>query len=392
MTSKLVKAAVCTLAVALTTTGCEFNGINSYALPGTKGTGSGSYRVDVQLPNAMTLEPNTDVKVGDVTVGTVRSIRVEDWHARVTISLGQDVQLPENSTVKLGETSLLGANYLELAPPVSEPPRGHLRDGDVIPLARSGRYPSTEDVLASLSVLLNGGGLSQLHTVTTELNRAMNTREQPIHLLLPDLNESVHSLETQKAVIVRDIEAMNRLAGTLGRQRDTIGSALENIGPAAASLNEQRPDFIRMLGAFDEFSSVGTRVLNNSRDDMLGTLHGLQPTLNKLADSGDALVDWMFFAFTVPFALRYANQAVQGDYFNMFITFDLTQETLERYFLSGTPLEGIANTPPPAGQATDPLLAPLDLPAPKDRRSGITPAPPVAPESGGLVGGILGGN
>jgi len=38
----------------------------------------------------------------------------------------------------------------------------------------SGAYPSTEELLSSLSVLLNGGGLAQAQTIVAEVNNILD--------------------------------------------------------------------------------------------------------------------------------------------------------------------------------------------------------------------------
>ena len=145
--------------------GCEWRGLNSLSLPGTEGTDDGSYTIQAQLPDVVTIQQNTRVRVGDVNVGNVTKIEVQDWHALVTMRINGDVHLPANSTAKVGQTSLLGSMHIELAPPTGQAPQGQLREGSLIPLANAATYPTTEQTLASVSVLLNGGGLGQLQEI-----------------------------------------------------------------------------------------------------------------------------------------------------------------------------------------------------------------------------------
>ncbi|OBY29059.1 mammalian cell entry protein, partial [Mycolicibacter kumamotonensis] len=61
-------AAVAAL-IAVTTTGCAFGGLNSVALPGVQGRGSGAQHFTVQLANVGTLESNSPVLLSDVVIG-----------------------------------------------------------------------------------------------------------------------------------------------------------------------------------------------------------------------------------------------------------------------------------------------------------------------------------
>ena len=139
--------------------GMQWQGLNSLNLPGTSGGGPGSYVIQAQLPDVVTIKQNSPVRVADVKVGNVTKIEVQDWHALVTMRIDGKVHLPANSTAKVGQTSLLGSMHIELAPPTDQPPEGELKDGSVIPLSRASTYPTTEQTLAAVSILLNGGGL-----------------------------------------------------------------------------------------------------------------------------------------------------------------------------------------------------------------------------------------
>ena len=73
---------VCT---ALCACGCSnWRGLNSLPMPGTQGHGPGSYQIDVQMPDVNNIQPNSRVRVGDVSVGTVTRIQRQGWHALLT--------------------------------------------------------------------------------------------------------------------------------------------------------------------------------------------------------------------------------------------------------------------------------------------------------------------
>ncbi len=101
-------AAVAAVAVTVLT-GCEWRGLNSLSMPGTEGGGDGAFIVRAQLPDVGTIEPNSRVPVGDVNVGTITKIELQDWHALVTMRLNGDVELPANARATVGQTSLLGS-------------------------------------------------------------------------------------------------------------------------------------------------------------------------------------------------------------------------------------------------------------------------------------------
>ncbi|MEU5760710.1 MCE family protein [Nocardia sp. NPDC047648] len=361
------------LAVALGVSGCEWDGLNSLPMPGTEGTAPGSYEVRVQMPNVTTLTRNSPVRVHDVAVGTVSKIEVEDWHALVTVKLNPDVQLPANAVAKIGQTSLLGSNHLELAEPTDQAPEGRLRAGDVIPLARAGTYPTTEQVLSSLSVVLNGGGVAQLETITHELNAALTGREEAIRDLLPQLNELTTNLDRQTGDIIAAMSGLDRLGGQLAEQRDVVAAAIEQIHPALTVLADRRANITRALTALGELSDVVRRIVDASGEDLKANLRSLVPALKSLSDTGGDLTEALKILATFPFPMKNLDHAIKGDYLNLFMTVDITGKRLDSNFLTGTPLggrfggvEGALGSfaPGTAAQNGDPATGPLQAPPP----------------------------
>lgn len=364
--TRVLATSAIALTIALASTGCEWNGLNSVPLPGTEGQGDGAYTVQIQMPNVTTMSQNSPVRVNDVTVGAVTGIEVQDWHALVTVSLNKDVQLPANATAKIGQTSLLGSQHLELAPPVGIAPQGTLKDGDVIPLERAGAYPTTEQTLSSLSVVLNGGGLAQINDITRELNAALGGREDSVRDLLPQLDQLVSSLDDQRTQIISAMEGIDRLAGTVNQQTDTLNRALDSIPPALEVLVAQRQNLTNALVALGNFSDTATSVINESGDDLKANLASLSPLLEQLAGTGNNLTEVLSMMLTFPFTMKHMDQVFQGDYANLNMMIDMTNARLTSNFIDQTGLgptlagvEGALGTlAGTAGQTNDPLKVP----------------------------------
>ncbi|MFC6009970.1 MCE family protein [Nocardia lasii] len=375
------------VAVTLGATGCQWDGLNSLPMPGSEGTAPGSYTVRIQMPNVTTLTRNSPVRVDDVEVGNVTGIDVEGWHALVTVSLNPEVRLPANAIAKIGQTSLLGSNHVELSAPTDVPAQGQLRNNDVIPLERAGAFPTTEQVLSSLSVVLNGGGIAQLETITREMNAALNGREAEIADLLPQLNALTTGLDKQTGDIIAAMNGLDRLAGNLADQKDVLARAIDEIHPALTALADRTANITRALTALGELSDVTERVIRTSGDDLKANLASLGPVLQTLADTGTNLIDAMGIIPSFPFPIKNIGNAIKGDYLNLYITFDLTGKRLDTNWLTGTPLggrfggvEGVLGSfaPSTATDAGDPTKLP---PAPS---AAPTPTLPGLPSIPGL--------
>lgn len=373
------------LAVTLGLSGCEWDGLNSLPMPGTEGAGPGAWQVRIQMPNVTTLTRNSPVRVHDVTVGTVSKIEVEGWHALVTVSLNPDVELPANAVAAIGQTSLLGSNHLELAAPAGSQAQGRLRDGDVIPLERAGAYPTTEQVLSSLSMVVSGGGVAQLETITRELNTALSGREEGIRDLLPQLNQLTTTLDRQTGDIIAALDGLDRFSGVLAQQKDRVAAAIEEIHPALTVLADRRQSITNTITALGNLSDVVHRVVVNSGDDLTANLRSLWPVLQQLADTGNNLTEVLKVLLTFPFPLQNLDHAIKGDYLNLFITVDLRGSRLDSNFLTGTPLGGMLGGVQrtigggTAYQATNPATAPFEPPPPQPQPTPTIPGLPPIP-------------
>ncbi|MDZ4268660.1 MAG: MCE family protein [Mycobacterium sp.] len=323
--------AVASLAVLLT--GCQFGGLNSLNMPGTAGHGSGSYVITVQLPDVSTLPQNSPVMVDDVTVGSVSGIDAVQrsdgsFFASVELSLDGDVNLPANATARVAQTSLLGSQHVELAEPVDEPRVGRLEDGSQIPLERTGRYPTTEEVLASLGVVVNKGNLGALQDITEETYNAVAGREGQFTDLVPRLAELTSSLDRQTNDIIAAAEGLNRFAGILAQSKDSLGRTLDTLPEALEVLNRNRATLVDAFAALRSFASVGSRVLEQTKDDFAADFKDLFPIIKSLNDNADDFIKSLEFLPTFPFHYKYLRNAVRGDYLNVFVTFDLTVRRL----------------------------------------------------------------
>ena len=350
-------------------TGCGWKGLNSLPLPGTQGDGPGSFTIEAQLPNVNNLQPNSRVRVGDVNVGTVTRIERQDWHALLTIRLNGDVILPANATATLGQTSLLGSQHIELAAPAADPSHSRLHQGSLIPLDRGGSYPTTEQTLAAVSLLLNGGGLGQVQDITTALSTAFDGRENDLRDLLSNLDVFIGRVNDQTSDIIAATDAVNRVAEQFAAQKPIVDKALQTLPAALAVLNNQRQHLLDAVDKLGEFSALAADSVNQTKESLVRQLKALVPVLTSLADAGPALTRSLGLFTTFPFAKDNLYKVFRGDYANITAIIDLTLSRLDAGLFTGTRFEGnltelemqwgrTIGTMPSPYTAGNPLVAP----------------------------------
>lgn len=324
------------IALCATVSGCQWTGLNSLPLPGAKGHGPGSYHVIIEMPDATTITQNSPVMVHDVEVGSITAITTQNWHAKITVTLGRGTTLPANATAKIGQTSLLGATHIELTAPPD--PQGTLKDGSVIPLRRAGDYPTTEQTLAALSMVLNDGGLGNLQTIITETNKALAGHQDSVGKVIDQMNSLLGELDSQRNAITTTLGGLDRFAATAAQDNDSISKALAALSPAVDVLNQQRGDLTTALSALTRFGAAGTALVQQTQGDLEKNLAGLVPLLRKISQAGDDLVDNIHQLATFPFPPVAVQNGIRGDYMNLWAEADLTLPRLRQGLLFGTPL------------------------------------------------------
>jgi phospholipid/cholesterol/gamma-HCH transport system substrate-binding protein len=365
---RLRLSAVIALAfVATVLSGCAWRGLNSLTLPGTEGSGAGAFEIQAQLPDVSTLQENSRVRVGDVNVGTVTKIERQGWHALITMTLNGDVELPANAVATVGQTSLLGSAHVELAGPGA--PEGRLRGGSLIRLASGGAYPNTEQTLAALSLLLNGGGLGQVQDITKALSTAFAGREADVRSVIGQLDELMGRLNAQTGDIIAASESLNGLAGQFAANKPVLDNALRTIPDALTVLAERRTNLADALDAFGKFGALTADTVNQSKDNLVAELKDLGPVLESLGDAGPALTRALSLLATFPWPKETLPNWMRGDYANLTAVVDLTLSRIDSALFTGTRFEGdltklelqwgrtIGQTPSPY-TAGNPLIIP----------------------------------
>lgn len=324
-----LKVLVLSVLATLFLSACEAS-VYSLPLPGGPDVGEDPMTVKVEFADVLDLVPQSTVKVNDVSVGKVSAIDLQGYQALVTLEIQRDVDLPGNAVAELRQTSLLGEKFVELSAPDEGAIASRLRDGAVIPIERAGRNPEVEEVLGALSLLLNGGGVAQLKTITQELNLALEGREDSARSVLRNLRTFTGQLDENKADIVDAIESLNRLALAAEKQLPTIDKALDELPSALDSIDRQRDDLVEMLASLDRLSSVAVDVITRSKGATITSLERLDPVLTQLAASGDDFTNAFHVFLTYPFVDEVVGRDPQvarnlhmGDYTNLSITLDV---------------------------------------------------------------------
>src|SRR5258708_17918289 len=234
--------------------------------------------------------------------------------------------LPGNGIAQVAQTSLLGEQYIALSAHPGTPPAGRLSDRAVIPLSRTTSNATVEEVLGALSLLLNGGGISQPHVIVTQLDAAMAGNEPQIRSLLVRMHTVLGNLYVHRQSIKTALDGLNSLSATLATRDRQIGHVLDNLTPGLQVLAEQRAQLVAMLTSLHQLSGVAVSTIHASQASVVADLRALAPTLRRLADAGQNLPLALQVLLTYPFTNQVL-KAVQGDYMNTYLKLQAAKGT-----------------------------------------------------------------
>ena len=121
-------------------------------------TGSGpvtGYDVQAKFNRVDGVSVGTDVRLSGIKVGTVSKLALDPktYNAVVTISLGREVKLPDDSSVRITSEGLLGSQYLSIEP-----------GGSMTMIAPGGEIENTQgaiDLIGLLGKTVFGSGESK---------------------------------------------------------------------------------------------------------------------------------------------------------------------------------------------------------------------------------------
>ena len=325
---------------AMVLTSCGWKGVANLPLPIGPGSEKGSQTFYVQIPDTLALNTNSRVRVADVFVGTVRKIELKDWVPTLTLKVDPGIDLPANATAKIGQSSILGTQHVELAAPPNPSPQP-LKDGATIPISRSSSFPTVERTLASVATVLRGGGIPNLDVIQTEVNNLLTGNAEQIREFLNKLDVFTAELNNQRDDIARAIESSNKLFSYVATRNSTIDQLLVDLPPLVEYLAGARDRVSEAVIALGRFGKVTGDSLSAAQADLQTNLTQLQRPLKQIGRSSPYFLDAMRLIITNPYPLDNIPKVMRGDYLNLSLNVDLTLSSIDNGLLTGTGFQGM---------------------------------------------------
>jgi phospholipid/cholesterol/gamma-HCH transport system substrate-binding protein len=237
------------LAVALVAGGC--------ALPGNV---TGIREVSATFDDVGDLVTGHSVQVADVRIGSITEIELtEDYQARVTMSIKDDVFVPRESQALLRTTSLLGEKFVELRPLDTDDPMAgtNLEDGDVI--EETAQAPELEFVAEQAVELLGAVVAGDVATLIETGAEGFGGRGEELRSLIDDLSTVSSTLADQTDELVSIIDALDGATSTLAGGSSDIDTLLVNLARTTEVLSANRDETIEAIRGMTRLAQVQNR-------------------------------------------------------------------------------------------------------------------------------------
>jgi phospholipid/cholesterol/gamma-HCH transport system substrate-binding protein len=93
--------------------------------------GSRGYEISADFPSVGGLKAGSTIEIAGVEIGRVDRILLQDYQARVVMTIQPGVKLQEDSIASIKTKGLIGERYVRIAPGGSDkliPPNGRIRE------------------------------------------------------------------------------------------------------------------------------------------------------------------------------------------------------------------------------------------------------------------------
>jgi phospholipid/cholesterol/gamma-HCH transport system substrate-binding protein len=248
-----------------------------------------TYTVHAVFSDALNLPAQAKVKVGGSDVGIVTDITTSNFTADVEMKIRKDVALPAGSKAELRQATPLGDVFVAVAMPPKEPGQKMISDGGTIPLEQTSAGATVEELLTSVSLLINGGGVNQISKLVTQLDSMVGGRGPQISHLIVEMTNVIASLNSQTDNIDATLNGLDATLATINQNKESLGAVADALPPMIGTLaetNQQIGDLLAKIGvtsaALDDFASTTTTQLDQ-------LLQNTTKLMNGLTQMGDSL-------------------------------------------------------------------------------------------------------
>jgi len=235
------------------------------------------------------LQPQSDVKVRGVIIGTVTDVTSTRDGADIELALDPDKTdlVPSNVAARLVPKTLFGERFVDLVVP-AQPSGERLRAGAVIPQDRSETAIEVERVLDNLLPLLTAIEPQKLASTLGAIDNALSGRGEQLGQTLVQLESYLSEFNPALPELRANLTEFAEATQNLDRAAPDLLAALANMTSTSQTIVEERVNLERFFGSITNTSGDLLQYLAANRDNIIGLADTSRPTLELLAEYSPA--------------------------------------------------------------------------------------------------------
>jgi len=272
-----------------------------------------AYDVKAEFADAAGLNPENQVRVAGIKVGTVTGVELDGDRVLVTMEIENSTDVPKDTFAEIKLATLLGTKFIDLEAKGGAP---FLEDGDTIPLESTAVpyeiYQASNEGTAVLEDL-DGDALNDMLVELTKLTRIA---KDDVGTALEGLNDLGAGLSGREEELRKLLAGSNDLTDLLADESDEIVRLIDASNDVLASLSSQREEVQSLLEATKLMASEVTRLVRANRsnlDSILADLHDALVVLERNVEHLD-----MAFEYAGPSSRYFGSIWTQGRWGDIF--------------------------------------------------------------------------
>lgn len=277
--------AVAAVGAMTAASGCSLT-VEKLPLP-KPGVSGDTFTVHAIFKNALNLPDQAKVKIGGSDVGVVSNIKTENFQAIVDLTIRKDIELPKGSTAELRQATPLGDVFVAVSKPPTDSGAPKLQDGDTLTIEQTSAGASVEELLLSISLLFNGGGIAALGRLTAELDSVVGGRGDQVAHLITEMTGVVGSMNANSAHIDNVLSEFGALATTIETRHSELGQVADSLPQMIGAIAENNRAIGDLLTKVATTSAALGDYANTSTDQLGGLLDNTRQLMDALAATGD---------------------------------------------------------------------------------------------------------
>lgn len=230
-------------------------------------SGSDAIRATAEFTDVGDLAKDAPVMMADIQVGKVTDVGLQGNMALVSFEVDPSAEVPEDITVRVRRTSVLGERILDIVIPEDLPADAPLL-ADGAHLDETEVRSDLEDLVAEGSEVLGAVTAADLAVMIQEGARGFGGQGARLRALLRNYEDIVHAYDEDSDDIVSLIDSMRSFNSKIAARASAHSKALENSARSIRVLREESADLEEAVIALNRLAVGGKAILSEHSDEM----------------------------------------------------------------------------------------------------------------------------